>query len=62
MQVPKLGNDLSHATRGVVFMQREDMELLSVRATLWWMEIELLREYIAIVSPNVVVASGLMWN
>ena len=43
-------------------MQREDMELLSVRATLWWMEIELLREYIAIVSPNVVVASGLMGN
>jgi hypothetical protein len=30
--------------RGVLFMQRQEMELLTVRATLWRMEIELLRE------------------
>jgi hypothetical protein len=43
-------------------MQREEMELLAVRATLWRMEIELLREIHRYLSPNVVAASGLMWN
>jgi hypothetical protein len=38
-----MGNHLSHATQGLV-MQREEMELLAVRATLWRMEIEILRE------------------
>jgi hypothetical protein len=39
-----MGNDLSHATQEYFVMQREEMELLVVRATLWRMEIELLRE------------------
>jgi hypothetical protein len=39
-----MGNDLSHATEEYFVMQREEMELLVVRATLWRMEIELLRE------------------
>ena len=43
--------------------QRDQMELLAVRATLWRMEIELLREiHRCRFAPNVVVASGLMWN
>ena len=37
-------DDLSHATQGCFVMQREEMELLAVRASLWRMEIELLRE------------------
>jgi hypothetical protein len=39
-----MGKHLSHATQECVVMQREEMELLAVRATLWRMEIELLRE------------------
>src|SRR6516165_8240150 len=38
-----MGNPLPHATQESV-MQREEMELLPVRATLWRMEIEILRE------------------
>src|SRR6516225_6442168 len=38
-----MGNHLPHATQELV-MQREEMELLAARATLWRMEIELLRE------------------
>jgi hypothetical protein len=57
-----MGNDISHATQECFVMQREEMELLAVRATLWRMEIELLREIHRYLSPNVVAASGLMWN
>jgi hypothetical protein len=39
-----MGKHVSHDNTGVVFMQREEMELLAVRATLWRMEIEILRE------------------
>jgi hypothetical protein len=39
-----MGKHLSHATQECFVMQREEMELLAVRATLWRMEIELLRE------------------
>jgi hypothetical protein len=39
-----MGNHLSHATQEYFVMQREEMELLAVRATLWRMEIEILRE------------------
>ena len=38
-----MGNHLSHATQERFVMQREEMELLAVRATLWRMEIEILR-------------------
>jgi hypothetical protein len=44
VQVPKLGNHLLKRYRSVVFMQRDELELLAVRATLWRMEIEILRE------------------
>jgi hypothetical protein len=44
VQVPKMGKHLSHATQERFVMQREEMELLAVRATLWRMEIEILRE------------------
>jgi hypothetical protein len=44
VQVPKMGKHLSHATQECFVMQREEMELLAARATLWRMEIELLRE------------------
>jgi len=57
-----MGKHFSHTTQELV-MQRDEMELLAVRATLWRMQIEILRvRYIALVSLNVVVASGLMWN
>jgi hypothetical protein len=40
-----MGKHLSHATQGCFVMQRfEEVELLAVRAQLWRMEIEILRE------------------
>ena len=57
-----MGKDLSHATQECLVMQRQEMELLAVRATLWRMEIELLREIHRYRFANVVAASGLMWN
>jgi hypothetical protein len=39
-----MGNHLSQAIQECFVMQREEMELLAVRATLWRMEIEVLRE------------------
>jgi hypothetical protein len=38
------GKHLSHATQECFVVQREKMELLAARATLWRMEIEILRE------------------
>ena len=39
-----MGKHISHLTQEWLVMQREEMELLAVRATLWRMEIEILRE------------------
>jgi hypothetical protein len=39
-----MGKHISHARQECFVMQREEMELLAVRATLWRMEIEILRE------------------